>query len=402
MFMNPNRILQTMAGAALALAVTATAQAPAAPAAAAPAPAPAAPAPLSTPAVTGPISWLPPAIFDAGPLGKLSVNGIVTGFSQFQNNPVSGDDTSQATLSNGQIFIQKADGKFQYFIDAGAYTFPTLSVPYMSAQDTVKNTFGAVPIAFAKVQAGKTTQIEVGALPTLIGAEGTFTFQNMNIERGLLWNQENIVNRGVQVNQTLGKYLTASFSWNDGFYSGRYNWLTGSLTYVKGPHSLSYQAGGNAGQTLYSTSATPALQNNSQMHAVVYTYTKGAWIVQPYFQYTDVAANSKLGVDKSTSTTGGAILASYAFKSGFSLPVRFEDISESGSSSVDLLGLGAGSNAVSFTATPTYQKGGIYVRADLAETHASTKAFGMTSNSQDQFRAALEFGFIFGNNITSK
>jgi len=47
------------------------------------------------------------AIFDAGPLGKLSVNGIVTGFAQFQNNSVSPDHETQATLSNGQIFIQK-------------------------------------------------------------------------------------------------------------------------------------------------------------------------------------------------------------------------------------------------------------------------------------------------------
>jgi len=52
------------------------------------------------------------AIFDAGPLGKLSVNGIVTGFSQFQNNHVPGDDSAQATLSNGQIFIQKRTGSF--------------------------------------------------------------------------------------------------------------------------------------------------------------------------------------------------------------------------------------------------------------------------------------------------
>src|ERR1039457_2092340 len=41
----------------------ATAQAPAAPA-----PAPAA---LSTPSITGPLQGLPPAIFDAGPFGKL-------------------------------------------------------------------------------------------------------------------------------------------------------------------------------------------------------------------------------------------------------------------------------------------------------------------------------------------
>src|ERR1035438_8916574 len=121
-----NRILQIVAGVAMATAVFAGAQtpapdatpAPATPPAAAPE-APAAPAPLSTFVLTGPLQWLPPATFDAGPFGKLSVNGIVTGFSQFQNNPVPGDDSAQATLSNGQIFIQKADGKLQYYVQIG-------------------------------------------------------------------------------------------------------------------------------------------------------------------------------------------------------------------------------------------------------------------------------------------
>jgi len=31
---------------------------------------------------------------------------ILTGFSQFQNNHVPGDDSAQATLSNGEIFIK--------------------------------------------------------------------------------------------------------------------------------------------------------------------------------------------------------------------------------------------------------------------------------------------------------
>ncbi len=61
-----------------------------------------------------------------------------------------------------------------------------------------------------------------GKLPTLIGAEYTFTFENMNIERGLLWNQENAVNRGVQANFTSGP-VAVSVSWNDGFYPNRYN-----------------------------------------------------------------------------------------------------------------------------------------------------------------------------------
>jgi hypothetical protein len=407
MYMNPNRILQSMAGAAMAIAMMAGAQTPATPAPE-PAPAPAtAPAPLSTFVLTGPLQWLPPAIFDAGPLGKLSVNGIVTGFAQFQNNPVPVvDDNSQATLSNGQIFIQKADGKLQYYIQAGVYTMPTLSVPFLDAQKTVSNFYGPVPVAYLKLPVGKTTQFLIGSLPTLMGAESTFTYQNFNIERGIVWNQENAINRGIQVNQTVGKYLSAAISWNDGYYSDRYSWLSGSATLTKGPHSLVYDGMGNLGQTAYQTAATP-VQNNSYMHAVIYTYTKGPWIISPYFQYSKLPTNAKVGVAKGTSATGGAFNLSYAFKSGFSLPVRVEYLTSSGSAtdgSVNLLGFGSGSAGTTFTATPTYQKGGMYVRSDLAWVHASSyttgDVFGKTGTDANQFRGVLEFGFIFGNNIT--
>ena len=57
--------------------------------------------------------------------------------------------------------------------------------------------------------------ILAGKLPTLIGPEYTFSFENMNIQRGLLWNQENAVNRGVQVNYN-SEHIAISASWNDG------------------------------------------------------------------------------------------------------------------------------------------------------------------------------------------
>jgi hypothetical protein len=419
MNMNPNRILQMMAATTLAMALVAGAQEPVPPAPTttpAPAPAatdqPAAPAPLSTFVLTGPLQWLPPATFDAGPLGKLSVNGIVTGFSVFQNNSVPGDDNAQATLSNGQVFIQKADGKLQYYIQAGVYTMPTLSVPFLDAQHTVSDFYGPVPVAYLKLQAAKNTQFLIGSLPTLMGAESTFTYQNFNIERGIVWNQENAINRGIQVNQTLGKYLSAAISWNDGYYSNRYSWLSGSATLTKGHHSLLYDGMGNLGQTAYagqsSHLATP-VQNNGYMHAVIYTYTKGPWIVSPYFQYGKLPANAKVGVAKGTSATGGAINVSYAFKSGFSLPVRFESLTSSGSTtdgSVNMVGFGAGSGGVTFTATPTYQKGGMYLRGDLAVVHATDytagAAFGKTGTDANQFRTVLEFGFIFGKNLSEK
>ncbi len=240
-----------------------------------------------------------------------------------------------------------------------------------------------------------------------MGAESTFTFQNMNIERGLLWNQENAVNRGVQVNQTIGKF-TASLSWNDGYYSNRYSWLSGSLTYANGPHSIIFSGMGNLGQTAYTTSATP-IQNNGSMYAVIYTYSKGSWILQPYYQYGSVPTNPTVGVVKGNTVQGGAILVNHTFKHGFSLPVRWEYLASTGSASdptvVNML-YGPGSSGTSVTVTPTFQYGGFFGRVDVSFVHAMNytpgSVFGPAGLNNNQTRAVAEIGFIFGNNIVEK
>src|SRR5262249_4401253 len=170
----------------------------------------------------------------------------------WQGNHVVGDNSTQAGLSNGQVFIQKTDGWFQFYLQAGAYNIVSLGVPYLQTDKTVSNYFGPVPVAYAKLQAGKNTSFLIGALPTLIGAEYTFSFENMNVTRGLLWGQENAVTRGIQVNQTFGKF-TASLSWNDYFYSNRYTAMSGSLAYTSGPHTIAFVGGGNLGQTAFQT-----------------------------------------------------------------------------------------------------------------------------------------------------
>jgi hypothetical protein len=372
-----------------------------------PAAAPAAPAALPTPAITGPLQGLPPAIFDAPPFGKIAVNGFVSGLGLAQTSPVPGDSTRHADLSNAQVFIQKTDGWFQFYLQAGAYTLPALATPFLGTNDTMSNFYGPVPQAYVKLQAGKNTSFEIGALPTLIGAEYTYTFENMNIERGLLWNQENAVNRGIQVNQTMGKF-SASLVWSDGFYSDRYTWLLGSLAYTNGAHALSFVGGGNLGQTAFQTLATP-VQNNGSIYNVIYTYTKGPWIIQPYYQYTDVPTNAKIGVIKGTSTNGGAILLSRAFKKGFSLPVRWEYITSSGGvndNSLNLIGCGPGCAGTSVTLTPTFQYGGFFFRGDLSWVHAIDftpgSVFGPNGLKENQYRAMGEIGFVFGNNITEK
>ena len=367
---------------------------------------PPAPAALPTPSITGPLQELPPAIFDAGPFGKVAVNGFLSGMGLWQSNHIPGDNSTQAALSNGQVVLQRTDGWFQFYLQAGAYNIPALGVPFLATDKTVTDFYGPLPVAFLKLQAGKNTSFLIGALPTLMGAESTFTFQNMNIERGLLWNQENAVTRGIQVNQTMGKF-TASLSWNDGFYSNRYSWLSGSLTYANGPHSLAFEGMGNLGQTAFQTAATP-VQNNGSMYAVIYTYTKGSWIVQPYFQFSDVPTNLKIGITKGAGTRGGALLVSHTFKHGFSLAGRGEYITSTGSVADQAVNLmyGPGSAAWSATLTPTFQHGGFFVRGDLSWVRANSftlgDAFGPTGMNPNQPRAVAEIGFIFGNNIIAK
>jgi hypothetical protein len=389
----------------LVLASVCTAQTPPAdgkPADPAAAPtAPAAPMPLGSPTIAGPLSGLPPAMFDVG-FGKIAVNGILAGGGMVQSNAVPGDNKTQASLTNGQVFIQKADGIFQFYLQAGAYNLPALATPFLETDKTISNFYGPVPVGFVKLQAGKNTSFQIGALPTLIGAEYTFSFENMNIERGLLWNQENAITRGLQVNQTMGKF-SASLSWNDGFYSNRYTWLSGSLMYQDGPHMLMFVAGGNYGKTKFQTLATP-VQNNSSIYNIIYTYNKNGWIITPYFQYTKVPDNASIGIAKGGSTTGGAILLSRTFKHGFSLPGRWEYIANSSDKgALDLLGTGPASKATSATVTPTFQYGGLFFRGDIGVVHnvdfASGSAFGPKGVQANQARAVAEIGFIFGNNI---
>jgi hypothetical protein len=59
--------------------------------------------------MTGPLQTAPPITFDAGPFGKLDVTGVVSGIGVWQGNPVPGDESTRAALSNGQVFIQKTE-----------------------------------------------------------------------------------------------------------------------------------------------------------------------------------------------------------------------------------------------------------------------------------------------------
>src|SRR3984893_6886473 len=374
----------------------------------APTAAPSTPQPLPNPSMTAPLQTAaPPHEFNAGPFGTVAITGILSGMGLTQSNWIPGDKSTRWDLSNGQVFLQKTSGWFQFYLQAGAYNLPALGFSTVSTVNTITGLYGPLPTAYLKLVKGN-FNVEVGELPTLIGAEYTFSFENMNVERGLLWGQETAISRGVQVSDTFKK-LSLTASWNDGFYSNVYNWISGTASYAfNASNTLAFVGGGNVGQTLPNpaspNAATPFLQNNGQIYNILYTYSHESWTITPYWQYTRVPANASIGIPEKGSTNGGALLLNYNFKHGISLAARPEYITSSGNptdpAALNLLGYGPGSSAFSFTVTPTYQKGGFFLRGDISvvdarNLSATSFAFGQLGDKSKQTRGVIEAGFMF-------
>jgi hypothetical protein len=332
--------------------------------------------------------------------GKVYVTGIGTGLLGTQSNTTPGVNSSFADVSNASVILQKPEGVFQFLVQAGLYNQQTLGTATLRAEDYTKNTYGPVPQAWIKLAPSANFNVQAGLLPTMIGLEAPFTFQNMNIDRGVLWGQENVLTRGVQANFTSGK-LALSASLTDGFWSGKFNWLTGLATYSFDPNNvLTVLAGGALSTNYKSTFATPVNQNNSTIVNVIYTHISGPFLFQPYFQYTRVKELPLLGTT-ATETWSGALLARYTVNEHFAIPIRFEYADSTGSQANGNASLfyGVGSNVFTFTITPTYTFNRFFVRPEFSVVSAGDVTpgfgFGLDGNATSQVRGRLEIGVMF-------
>ncbi len=364
------------------------------------------------PEIAGPLRpTTNPTKFDVGPLGDVFVTGVVTGFGQLQTNATSGDRAAFSDVTNAQLFVQKPDGVLQFFVQSGVYSLPSLGTPYMTALTTTRELWGSVPQAFVKLAPSDDWSLMAGKLSSIPGYEVTFSFQNLNIERGLLWNQSGSVSRGVQVNRSAGP-LTFALSWNDGFYSDQLTWISGSTVWkIDETNSLTALWGTNTRTTSVSTIATPVLQNNSRIFDLIYTCRSGPWSLSPNLQYTYVPVAPSIGVLHDAATYGAALLVNYSFDhtarlgsfslAGLSLPSRIEYITSTGTTTDGAPNLlyGPGSAAWSFTVTPTYHFDSFFTRAEfsyVATSHTTQGlAFGTNGSEVNQARFAFEAGFLF-------
>lgn len=217
---------------------------------------------MTTPAMNGPlVANQNPSSFDAGPFGPIYMTGAITGLGLWQNNISPGDQHSLASLSNGQFFFQKPEGLFQYFVQAGAYTIPSLGTPYVNTHEATGDFFGPMPVAYLELAPSSTFSSR--AASSHLDRRRLHLFVPKSEYRAQpSVEPEPAVSRGGQVNYTAGP-LALSFSLNDGFYSNRYTWLTGSATYtLDNANKFALVAGVNYAHTTKLTLATPLFQNN--------------------------------------------------------------------------------------------------------------------------------------------
>jgi hypothetical protein len=369
----------------------------------APAPAPTPPPALSlAPSITGPLHYdSNPLHVDGGPLGPIYVSGVISGLGLAQDHPFPGDHDTRIDLSNGQVIVQTTQGVIQFYAQAGGYSIATLGTPYFKAKDYVKDTYGFLPVAYVKIVPSSDFNIQVGKLYTLQGAENAFTFQNFNIERGLLFNQTSTINRGVQANYAHGP-LSVSVALTDGYYSKKFNWLSGTIGYaVSSRDSVTFGAAASLSRNDKSTFATPTVLNNGQLYFLSWAHTDGPWTIQPYVQVGHIPEDDRLGIAHSATTYGGAILGKYSFNDQWALAARAEVTKSTGSVSngAPSLVYGPGSGAWSLTLTPTWQKGIFFSRIEGSYVHAwnVVPGFGLGSdfNNRSQVRGLIEAGIIF-------
>lgn len=143
---------------------------------------------------------------------------------------------------------------------------------------------------------------------------------------------------------------------------------------------------------------------NKRLYNFMYTASSGRWSFAPYLLLVQSPKSAALGYTSSESAYGIVFLSTYAMNANWSVATRIEDIanqssSESSSPNADLVGYGPGSGAWTFTVTPSYRRGQLFVRADLSQVtvRAATPglAFGTLGVQGGQFRFVLESGLEF-------
>lgn len=302
----------------------------------------------------------------------------------------SGVPYPSAGVANALLTFTINVAKLRANATVGDYAFPTVGFPLVADDASGANVelYSPLPIAALTYNFDSHVSVAAGKFAALLGQESPFTYQNLNVQRGIGWGMEPAISRGVQIAYTNGPW-NLTLQENDAYYSGSSRAFEGLVGWSPSPTTnLQFAAivpGANApGNT------TTAIGNKAE-YDLMYARTIGKLQVLPYFLWVHSPASALLGYASSENASAGVLLASWAFSAQCSAAVRYETARNGSSSSdaspnADLVGFGAGSSASSETITPAFRFGNGGV---LRLEYSHVSATGMS-----QSRYGLEFGVM--------
>jgi hypothetical protein len=375
-------------------------------------PTPKAAAASPTPAPAATASPSPSPSSTSLSLGPLTIDGVFSAFSLFTSgvNATGALDTStgvdlnnRTDISNAFLIVSKQSGTFRYGFAAGAYNIPVVGFSLNKTIQTGANTslYGALPSAYIEYAPTSNFAVEGGKLATMSGQESTYTYLNVNIQRGIMWNIEPAVSRGVRGIFT-GSKFNGALEVNDGYYSGNRLGFEGQITNTPSS-STTVEFVFVVPNASAPANATASIANK-QIFNPMLIYTTGKWQFLPYLLWANSPKSAALGYTSDEHAFGAVFMSTYTLSSTWSLPFRVE-YGKNGSGPTDtspnanILGYGPGSGAWTYTLTPTYRKGVFFARAEASDVNVTNFtpgiAFGTSGTQNNQFRAGLEAGLQF-------
>lgn len=381
-------------------------------------------APPPSPSPTAAATPTPsPTPFTSGSIGG---DFTVYGISSDNANAIgaigqatAADTKGHSDIGNLLVNASYTSGLYKLSATGGAYSFLTLGSAINQTINNDERQFGAcantscytaLPLAqLTYTSKDQHWTVFAGKLGTLLGAEGIFTYQNVNLQRGLGWSLEPVISRGVHVGYTNGPWTVAGEA-NDGYYSG---W-----SHIAAEYELSWAPSANTSVTFYginpgrNTPGNPTtFVANKSEYNLVYSRTIGKWSLTPYGLLVSSPASTTLstlygGNWGAESAWAVSLLGAYNWSPLFSLGFRVEDVEDNSSTmdaslNADLIGLyGPGSGATTYTLTPTYKfsANGLNSLVRLEFSHVQVRnllpgfGFGPLGTLSAQNRIGIEFG----------
>lgn len=301
----------------------------------------------------------------------------------------SGTPLPTADVSNGLLNVTINAGNLRANATVGDYAFPTVGFPLVPDNAAGANVelFSPLPVVALTYNFNSHFSLAAGKFAALLGQESPFTYQNINIQRGLGWNMEPTISRGVQATYTTGPW-TLTVQGNDAYYSGKNRAFEGLIGW-----SPSSNTGVLFAAIIPSANVpgnpTVAVGNKAE-YDLMYTRTIGKLQLLPYFLWVHSPASSVLGYTNSENAWAGVVMGIWTFDPQWSIAFRYEDARIAGSPSdtspnADLVGFGS-SGATSQTITPAFHFGNGGVLR-LEYSHVSATNFS-------QSRYGMEFGVM--------